>query len=625
MTTRLFILAMLLCFASVITGQDDYVIDPTVINGTLIKTSLPISEIQVSPKLDQDISKHAKPGYHPKGDWPLNHFVDQTALPIKQDLQVQKYYPAFNDNRSLDLAFDGIGPTNVDPADPSMAIGPNHVVQMVNAPSGAKLKLWNKDGSIAWSEIYFDALTGINGGGDPIVLYDERADRWLLSEFSSIGYKLIIAISESSDPLGAYYIYSFNTPNFPDYPKYGIWSDAYFITTNEDGESGAYALDRDKMLAGIPMVTAQRFTIPDFPTINFQAATPVGMVGTNLPVSDIGLLMRMADDAWSTDIPNDRLELWEFDVDFENEANTSLTGPIILETEPFDSNLCGYSSYACIDQPDSSLDLDPLREVLMNKVAYRNFGTHQSIVCSHVTDADGNDRAGIRWYELRKDTGDWFIYQQSTYAPDFDDASRWMSSTNINEDGSIGLAFNVSSSTIYPSIRYTGRKECDSLNTMSFPETSIKEGSSKNNSNRWGDYTCLDVDPSTGDFWYTAGYAVNNSWDTHIGKFIIEDTCYGISLDISNENYGVCQGEELLIDFNLVYDGGYTGNTAFDVINLPANLTAIFSENNVVNGGLFSLSISGTDQLTAGVYEFDLTAVSSGDVEIINLQLSIAT
>lgn len=573
MTTRLLPLAVLLCYAFSLTGQDDYITNPTVINGTLIQTTQALSEIHISPKLALDTTKHARPGNHPKKDWSHNEFVDHSALPLKEDLQVQRNYPDYNISRSVQLEFDGIGPTNVDPADPCIAIGPNHVVQMVNSVSGAKIKIWNKDGTVAWNEIYFDGITGINGAGDPIVLYDERADRWLLSEFSIAGNKMVVGISTSPDPLGSFHIYSFTAPNFPDYPKYAIWENAYLITTNEDGVSPAYALDRDKMLAGESNVTAQRFTIPEFPTINFQAATPVGMVGNNPPPSGSpGLIMRMADDAWSTAIPNDRLEIWEFDIDFDDESNTSLTGPIILETEPFDSNLCGYSSYSCIDQPNSPLDLDPLREVLMNKIAYRNFDDYESIVCTHVTDVNGEDRAGIRWYELRNEGSGWEIYQQSTYAPDYDDASRWMSSACINADGSIGLAYNISSSTIYPSMRFTGRTACDPLNEMTLAETTIKEGSSKNSSNRWGDYSCLDVDPGNGSFWYTAGYTINDSWDTHIGKFVIADDCNGISLSIEDTELNVCQSDNLVVEFELTYDGDHSEDTTFDLIGFPSDL-----------------------------------------------------
>lgn len=624
MNYRLIPLAVLFCYAFSLTGQNDYIMNPSVINAELIQTTPPLSEINISPKLDLDTTKVSKPGYHPKKDWPLNSYIDFTALPTKNDLGVQKSYPEFNITRSTQLDFDGIGPTNVDPADPCIAIGPNHVVQMVNASSGSKLKIWHKDGTVALNEIYFDGITSINGAGDPIALYDARADRWLLSEFSISGNKMVVGISTSPDPLGSYHIYSFTAPNFPDYPKYSIWTDAYLITTNEDGVSPAYALDRTKMLAGDPDVTAQRFTIPEFPTINFQAATPVGMVGTNLPPSGSpGLIMRMADDAWSTSIPEDRLEIWEFDIDFENEANTSLTGPIILETEPFDSNLCGYSSYSCIDQPDSPLDLDPLREVLMNKIAYRNFGDYESIVCTHVTDVDGDDRAGVRWYELRNEGNGWEIYQQSTYAPDYDDASRWMSSACINADGSIGLAYNISSSSIYPGMRYTGRTACDPLNEMTHPETTIKEGTSKNGSNRWGDYSCLDVDPGNGSFWYTAGYTKNDSWDTHIGNFIIEDDCFGISLSLEQSEYNICHGDDINLEFDLSFDGGYTEETSFDIVDFPSGLSGIFSDNNVTVGGSYTLAIGNTDQLSVGTYIFSLLALSGNDNEEVQITLVI--
>ncbi len=624
MNIRLLPLAVLLCYALNLTGQDDYIKNPDVINAMLIKTSLPMREINISPKLSLDTTKFAKPGFHPKKDWPLNDYIDKTALPLREDLGVQKIYTPENISRTSTLDFDGIGPTNVDPADPSIAIGPNHVVQMVNSPSGAKFKIWDKEGNILLNETYFDGLTDINGAGDPIVLYDERDDRWLLSEFSSEGNKLIIALSTGSDPLGSYYIYSFTTPNFPDYPKYGIWSDAYIVTTNEDGVSPVYALDREKMLNGDPEVTAQRFTIPEFPTLNFQAATPVGMTGTNLPPSGSpALIMRMADDAWSTEIPEDRLEIWEFNIDFEDESNTSLTGPIIFLTEAFDSNLCGFTNYACIDQPDTGLNLDPLREVLMNKIVYRNFGDYESIVCSHVTDADGNDRAGIRWYELRNEGSGWEIYQQSTYAPDYDNASRWMSSISINENGSIGLAYNISSNTIYPSIRYTGRTPCDPLGQMTLSETTIKEGSSKNNSNRWGDYSCLDFDPSDGSFWYTAGYSINNSWDTHIANFIIEDECIGISITTEIDSINLCQGEDFQLNFQLSFDGGYSESTVFELLDFPAGLDGNFSENNVNQGGEYSLTISNTNQIPGGIYPFKILALSEFDNEEISLSLFI--
>ena len=267
-----------------------------------------------------------------------------------------------------------------------------------------------------------DNYLGFPGGsGDPIVLYDQDADRWMMSEFANAGNHLHVAISQTPNPAGSWHIYIYDTPSFPDYPKYGIWNDAYVVTTNETGPNAIYALDRTKMLAG-QANNAQRFTVPTFGTIGFQALTPVDVDGiTNPAAGDNPLVMRMADDAWDSSIPNDLLEIWEFDIDFNNQNNSSLTLSLQLPTSPFDTELCGYTSFSCIDQPGSNTDLDPLREVIMNKAHYRNFGTHESIVCSHVTDVTGNDDAGVRWYELRRTGGGlWSIYQEGTYSPDND-------------------------------------------------------------------------------------------------------------------------------------------------------------------------------------------------------------
>ena len=232
--------------------------------------------------------------------------------------------------------------------------------------------------------------------------------------------------------------------------------------------------------------------------------------------------MRMRDDAWNGSA-SDALEIWEFDIDWANPANTSLTQTNTIGVSPFDSELCGYTSFACIPQPGSGTTLDPLREVLMNRIHYRNFSTHESIVCCHVTDVDGSDLAGIRWYELRRTgglSGSWSIYQEGTYSPDTD--NRWMGSIGISASGQIGLAYNVSSSSTFPSLRYTGRKECDPLGVMTEPETVIIAGTASNNSNRYGDYNAIGTDPSDGEsFWFTGMYNPAASWSTRIASFTI--------------------------------------------------------------------------------------------------------
>ncbi len=474
------------------------------------------------PNAINEITKTEKIGYHPKSDWILNPTVNPNALPNGMDPIVQTQYNNSTVTRALNQNFEGIGNTSVSPADPSLDVGPTYVIQMINGGSGSYFKIYDKTGTTVVNATYFDNFFGMPGGaGDPIVLYDELASRWLMSEFSSTGNNLHVAVSTTSDPLGTWNTYIFNAPSFPDYPKYSIWNDAYIVTTNEN-TSAVYALDRASMLTGAA-ATSQRFSVPTFGTIGFQAMTPVSLNGTTLPPAGTpAMVMRMRDDAWNGSA-SDALEIWEFDIDWNNSNNTTLAQTATLPVSAFDSELCGYTSFACIPQPGTGTTLDPLREVLMNRIHYRNFSTHESIVCCHVTDVDGNDLAGMRWYELRRiggTGGSWTIYQEGTYAPDSD--NRWMGSIGISATGQIALAYNVSSASTFPSLRYTGRKECDPLGIMTEPETVIIDGSASNNSNRYGDYNAIGLDPTDGEtFWFTGMYNPATSWSTRIASFTI--------------------------------------------------------------------------------------------------------
>ena len=563
------------------------------LTGSLINYLEPVGTVN-------EITKTPKIGYHPKGDWILNESVNPNALPQGEDPALQKHYSPANTN-VLTQSWDGITNFNTNPADPAVDVGPNHVVQMTNGPSGAYIQVYSKTGGAIGSQIYFDNFMNMPGGlGDPIVLYDERADRWMLSEFSSSGDNMHIAISQTADPTGAYYTFSFNSPNFPDYPKYSIWNDAYIITTNESGNSPVYAINRADLLSGTP-TSAQRFTVPSYGTIGFQATTPVSLLGTtNPPAGAPPMVMRMRDDAWSG-VANDALEIWEINLDWSNSSNSSINQITTLNmTLPFDSELCGYTSFSCIDQPGSNTNLDPLREVLMNRIMYRNFSTHESIVCCHVTDVSGNDQAGIRWYELRRTggaAGSWILYQESTYAPDTD--SRWMPSIGISASGNIGLAYNVSSSSTYPSLRYTGRKECDPLDQMTEPETSIATGTTNNNSNRYGDYNSMGVDPSDGEtFYFTGVYNPTSSGSTRIGAFNIE-LCnqdpavqFDIATAIVNETDATTASSSCL-DYqviNVPISIGLSPTQNADITVLVTGGSATLGEDFTLNNSTFTLA-----------------------------------
>lgn len=466
----------------------------------------------------------------------LHDHVDPTARPLGQDMVLQTAGPLHGFERAVDLTVEGIVNSGVSPADPCLAVGPNHVIQMINGGSGSYFRICNKNlGTSGAAQTYMDnflaAQLSYSGGGDPIVLYDALADRWLMSEFTTNNNNLIVAISQTASPTGSWYVYSYTATNFPDYPKYGVWNNCYVVTSNENSPA-IYALPRTNMLAGTAG-SAVRFTVSAYGTIGFQACTPVHFGGGDAPPAGApAMFMRMADDAWTTSTTDvDRLELWNINYNTATPASSTISGPTALNTEAFDTGLCGYTAFACMNQPGTSTTLDPLREVLMNRISYRNLTVtqgYEAIACSHVTDVSfGSDRGGVRWYELHRTGGignPWSIYQQGTWSPDAND--RWMSGIAINQNGDIGLCYNISGTTggnVYPGIRYTGRYRTDPLGQMTFVETTIVAGAASQGSSwgtRWGDYSSLDVDPADGTSFYgTAKYMPSANWSTRMFKF----------------------------------------------------------------------------------------------------------
>jgi len=453
--------------------------------------------------------------------------VPPPALPqIDPLLEVQARAP--QGLRSLTpplLNFAGQGFTGVNPPDTVGDVGIDHYVQAINGSSGSLFRVYNKsDGSVAAGPIAMETLGTGNcaaGIGDPVVLYDQLADRWFLSEFSSAGNRLCIYISQTSNPVsGGWFAYQFTAPSFPDYPKYGVWPDAYYASSNENSPA-VYAFNRAQMLAG-GVATAQRFTAPDLGAFGFQALIPADADGaTPPPAGAPNPFMRHRDDEahnpGSNDPAHDFLEIWQYHVDFVTPANSTFTGPINIQVAEFDSELCGFTSFNCFPQQGSATTLDPLREVVMNRLQYRNFGTHQTLVSNFVTDVDGTNHGGIRWFELRNTGGGWSVHQEGTYAPDLH--HRWMGSAAMDGSGNLAVGYSVSSSTMFPSIRFTGRRASQPLGTLE-PELSIIAGTSRNASNRWGDYAALAVDPvDDRTFWFTTMYSPATSWATRIAAF----------------------------------------------------------------------------------------------------------
>ncbi|MDJ0837860.1 MAG: hypothetical protein QNK37_15190 [Acidobacteriota bacterium] len=495
----------------------------------------------------------------------------------------------------LDIA--GIPFTSVNPPDTVGDVGVNYFIQATNSSSGTVYSVFNKaDGSIAAGPFVLDSLNPdapcSSGFGDPIVLYDQHAQRWLLTEFSSSSNGLCIYVSQTSDPItGGWYAYTFNGVDFPDYPKYGVWPDAYYLTTNEFLPR-VYAFNREAMLAGDPVPVV--FTaLPPMAGFNFQAATPADLDGlTAPPPGSPGLLMRHRDDELHNPGGNnpdaDFLEVFQFDIDWANPAESVLTLTDSIPVAEFDSTLCGAVSFNCFPQPGSGTTLDPLREVIMWRLSYRNFGSHEVLLGNLVTDVDGNDTGGIRWFELRRNPAvrgsGWSLNQEGTFSPD--DVNRWMGALAMDKDGNIALGYNVTDGTdVFPGLRYTGRLDDDPPGLLPQGEYTLIDGSAANGSNRYGDYSSMSIDPVDDcTFWFTGMYNADSFWSTRIATFKF-DSCGCDPPILAPEGLVAVAGGDNRIDLS------WNPSTGADTYNVyRADATACPAENFI----LIAEDIAGT-------------------------------
>ena len=436
--------------------------------------------------------------------------------------------------------FEGINDPNVIPPDPTGDIGKNHYVQMVNSNGNAWFQVWDKTGQ----SVYGPALTstiwsqvGSGSIGDPILQYDQDAQRWLMMEMQGFGNsQLLIAVSDGSDPTGSWKAYRISTLGFPDYPKLYVWPNAYLLTVNEivgGNKCAGFALDRNALLAGDDQFGVYRFEMPNFQAIVYQPATGVDWEGgPPPPPGSPGYIFRVYDDSWDGGV--DQLQYWKVFVDWQDANNSHIDGPFSIVTTPFETRVCWSGLFDCIEQPGTSTRITALENIIMYRIPYRNFGDHESIVLNHVSDVSnvvgpGGD-AAIRWYELRKtaDT-EWEIYQEGTYAPDA--TNRITGTLSMDENGNIGMGYTAVSESVYPSIRLTGRRAGDPLNEMTIEEYILQPGGGASTTQRWGDYSNMAVDPEDGrTFWFTGEYKAEQGLSsTRIGSFTIQRDTFDVS------------------------------------------------------------------------------------------------
>jgi methionine-rich copper-binding protein CopC len=533
------------------------------------------------------------------------------------------------------LSFEGLGngqygfSVTSAPPDTEGTVGATQYVQWVNT----SFAVFNKStgaliagptaGNTMWSG--FGGGCQTNNDGDPIVLYDKLAQRWIFSQFSvsTTPYLQCIAVSTTSDATGTYNRYSFQYTNFDDYPKMSVWSDAYYETFNMFAGgttfvgADACAYNRAAMMAGTAATQ-----------VCFQQGTSVGGLlpsdidGTTAPPAGSPNYLMY----YGTNV----LNLYKFHVDFVTTSNSTFTGPTAINVAAF-SPVCGGGT--CIPQPSTTQQLDSLADRLMYRLAYRNFGTHESLVVSHSVVAGSG--GGVRWYEIQNPSGTPTVAQQSTFAPDSN--YRWMPSVAMDQAGDLAVGYSVSSSSVSPSVRFAGRVPTDPVSTLE-TEVNVISGSGSQSGNsltRWGDYSAMQVDPVDDcTFWYTQEYMKTTgsfNWNTRIANFKFpgcgSTSTPDFSIGASPSSVTVTQGSNGTSTVTITSLNGFNSATTLSATGLPSGVTAAFSPNPVTpaaNGSVPStLTLTASSTATTGTATVTVTGTSGSTVHSTTISLTV--
>jgi hypothetical protein len=547
-------------------AQNSAQLKPVVINSTLNGVSAAARDLPTGASGGPREVEHGLLRVRPNRPVPAN-FVDRAvqsvlgALGAPTPLAAPTPNAAFEGQSSVDSAGGSAAGCLCDPPDSNGAVGPTQYVQMVNTVFSVYDKAGTRlTGPTPINQLFSgfpaDNICRTANNGDPIVVYDQLADRWVLSQFAfafttttpsnpAAPSDECVAISKGPDATGEYYIYDFHLSdaNLEDYPHIGVWPDAYYMTTHEFNFSGlayvgqaAWAFERDRMLKGQP---AQLLYFP-LGQVNsaFGGQLPANLDGFTLPPAGAPNYFAEVDSSADTGL-GANLRIWKFHVDWTTPANSSfgVAGQpnSITPVTDFARPNCMNDATGCVPQAGDVFQLDPIGDRLMYRLAYRNFGDHESLVLNHTVVANATTgQMGPRWYEVRDPGGTPTIFQQSTWGPisQTDLLYRWMSSVAMDHAGNMAIGYSTSSQINFPSIAYAGRLATDTPSTLAQGEGQLFAGTGSHHGEafapqfgRWGDYTDMTVDPVDDcTFWYTNEYfsaadAPSGIWHTRVGSF----------------------------------------------------------------------------------------------------------
>jgi len=479
-------------------------------------------------------------------------------------------------------------------------------------------------------------FTGFGGkcettnNGDPIALWDARAQRWVMSQFvASSPYAQCVAISTTSDPLGTYNRYEFQFSSFGDYPKMGVWTDetgtqdAYLLTTHDfSSASGGdflgasfIALERDKMLAGTPGAAMIRYTGHDA-----YGVEPINLSGSLAAPANACPSFVHFDYATSDYL------FWDLCIDWSTPGNSTITPvdqPVRLAGKPF------MPFFDSVPQQGTANALDPFGTHVMYRANARAFPADApmrlSLVINHTVQG-ATQQAGINWVQFDfTDHGspaatptalDKRIIDEGVYAPD--SKNRWMGSIAMDKSGNIGVGYSQSSSTSRPQIMISGRALSDPESTLRDEQNctnGVANGSQTSSSGRWGDYSSMSVDPADEcTFYFTSEYyatQTSSAWRTRVCSFKF-DNCGGQDYALVSESpkrVEMCTSTSAASPSYSLRAGvlnGFNSPVSLTAHDVPAGVTAAFGANPVAAPGTTTLTLNGAASLAPGDYEFSV-------------------
>jgi hypothetical protein len=543
---------------------------PSVVNSTPGYLSVPLRSLPriAGPPVGEGIEPAAET--YPAGPSQPSGFTD----PVVQSTAVPDAMPAatsfdgLTNQNNADLFSSATGAGSARPPDSEGDVGPTQYVEWINIV----MRVYDKTGApltapVAGNAIFSglpaNSLCRTTNDGDPLVTYDQLANRWVLSQFAFAAqtqgpYDQCVAVSTTSDATGTYCLYDFQVSagSLDDYGKIGVWPDGYYFSFGMFAGGTAYAgpgamvVERPQMLqAGCPAAKSVFYQIanPQHPE-----GLPSDVDGPNPPPAGRPNFFMFPN------LTNNGLELWKFTV-----VDWSLFPPLTtfvknatdVAVPAYDPSITctdALQNRSCVPQATTPNKLDLVGNRLMYRLVYRNWGSSppagipantESLVTNETVDAD-TDHAAVRWYEIRDPNGSPTAFQASTYAPDA--TSRWMGSAAMDRGANMAVGFTASgplTTGVDPTPRYAGRLRTDALNTLAQGEADLFGGpiypvlvaTVTAGDQRWGDYSHLTLDPLDDcTFWFINEYQTNNSlfnpvtstteavkrvWGTRIGHF----------------------------------------------------------------------------------------------------------